>query len=188
MRNLSCHAAPGDLPIERLEAAVTVTPAALGGDARLKVHFRLVADLRQLRLPSPRQGQRQDVLWRHTCFEVFARARDDVGYVEVNLAPSGDWAAYRFSAYRAGLQPIAPMSTPALELATTATTLDLRTSLSLGELRVGTPQRAATTLDVALAAVIEERSGGLSYWALTHPDPRRPDFHHPESFAHEIRY
>lgn len=188
MRNLSCHADPGDLPVERLAAAVTVTPAALDGNTRLEVYFRLVADLQQLRLPSPRQGQRRDALWRHTCFEVFARARDDAGYVEVNLAPSGDWAAYHFSAYREGMQPIAPFGAPVLECSETATTLDLRTSLSLGELRAGTPQRAAMTLDVALAAVIEELSGRLSYWALTHPDPRRPDFHHPESFVHEIRY
>lgn len=188
MRNLSCHADADDLPIERLEAVVTVTPAAIDGGTCLEVHFRLVADLQQLRLPPPRQGQRLDALWRHTCFEVFARARDEASYVEVNLAPSGDWAAYRFSAYRERLRPVAPLTAPALECTTTATTLDLRASLSLDELRAGTQRRGTTILDVALAAVIEERNGGLSYWALIHPDPRRPDFHHPESFVHEIRY
>jgi len=37
-------------------------------------------------------------------------------------------------------------------------------------------------LRLALAAVIEEESGALSYWALQHP-AGKPDFHHPDAFA-----
>ncbi|MGH8470123.1 MAG: hypothetical protein ACREVY_14440 [Gammaproteobacteria bacterium] len=40
--------------------------------------------------------------------------------------------------------------------------------------------RQATRLRLALAAVIEEKNGSLSYWALAHP---RPDFHHADAFA-----
>ena len=42
-----------------------------------------------------------------------------------------------------------------------------------------------STLLVALAAVIEDRSGALSYWALRHA-PGKPDFHHPQGFALQI--
>jgi hypothetical protein len=35
---------------------------------------------------------------------------------------------------------------------------------------------------IGLAAVIEEKSGTLSYWALRHA-PGKPDFHHPDAFA-----
>jgi hypothetical protein len=40
----------------------------------------------------------------------------------------------------------------------------------------------AQALRVGLAAVIEEKSGALSYWALRHA-PGKPDFHHPDAFA-----
>ena len=35
---------------------------------------------------------------------------------------------------------------------------------------------------LALVAVIAEKNGSLSYWALAHP-PHRPDFHHAEAFV-----
>ena len=35
---------------------------------------------------------------------------------------------------------------------------------------------------LGLAAVIEERNGSLSYWALSHP-PGMVDFHHPDGFV-----
>jgi hypothetical protein len=38
---------------------------------------------------------------------------------------------------------------------------------------------------LGLSAVIEDRSGQKSYWALAHP-PGRPDFHHEDCFALEL--
>ncbi len=40
-------------------------------------------------------------------------------------------------------------------------------------------------LQLALSAVIEDKQGVLSYWALTHP-PGKPDFHHPDAFVLEL--
>jgi hypothetical protein len=40
-------------------------------------------------------------------------------------------------------------------------------------------------LAIGLAAVIEESSGALSYWALRHA-PGKPDFHHPYGFILEL--
>jgi len=37
-------------------------------------------------------------------------------------------------------------------------------------------------LRVGLAVIIEEETGGYSYWALRHP-PGKPDFHRQEAFA-----
>ena len=45
--------------------------------------------------------------------------------------------------------------------------------------------RDARHLRVAMAAVIEDDTGGLSYWGLRHP-PGKPDFHHPNGFALEV--
>jgi hypothetical protein len=41
------------------------------------------------------------------------------------------------------------------------------------------------TWRLGLSAVIEDSSGAKSYWALAHP-PGKPDFHHPDCFAHEL--
>src|SRR5690606_27644178 len=114
-----------DLPIQRVEGDLTVTPGAAAGGAGLDVHFRVVADTGQLRLPASRQGQRTDGLWRHSCFELFVRAPGAAGYVELNLAPSGDWAAYRFSAYRDCLQAIVPMTVPAIDAVAAADMFEL---------------------------------------------------------------
>jgi len=38
---------------------------------------------------------------------------------------------------------------------------------------------------LGLSAVIEERNGRKSYWALRHP-AGQPDFHHPDCFALEL--
>jgi hypothetical protein len=40
-------------------------------------------------------------------------------------------------------------------------------------------------LRIALAAVIEDDNGRLSYWGLRHA-PGKPDFHHPNGFALEV--
>ena len=48
------------------------------------------------------QGRRRDDLWTTTCFEAFLAAPGGQRYWEVNLAPNGDWAVYRFDRYRSG--------------------------------------------------------------------------------------
>ena len=40
----------------------------------------------------------------------------------------------------------------------------------------------ASPLHLGVSAVIRQRDGGVSYWALTHP-PAKADFHHPDSFS-----
>src|SRR2546422_3089437 len=39
-------------------------------------------------------------------------------------------------------------------------------------------------LSLALAAVVGDENGALSYWALKHP-PGKPDFHHPHARSEE---
>ena len=46
--------------------------------------------------------------------------------------------------------------------------------------------RDAPVLQLALAAVIEDHRGRLSYWALEHP-VGKPDFHHPDGYTIELR-
>jgi hypothetical protein len=153
--------------------------AMVPGGRDLALHFRLSADTERLRLPAFRAVQRGHRLWEHTCFEAFLAVQTGPGYVELNFAPSGEWAAYRFTGYRDGMSPIEELE-PAIAVSHSAGGLDLA-------LRVGLDRALAlgVKVELGLSAVIEDAAGGLSYWALRHPGDR-PDFHHAESFALEI--
>ena len=129
-------------------------------------------------IPERKPAARRDGLWETTCFEAFLKAEGAEAYFEFNFSPSTEWAAYRFERYRDGmsklLQPVDPFveraaepSDPLVEVA-----LD-RADLPDGPMRLG------------LSAVIEERYGRKSYWALAH-SPGKPDFHHPDCFQLEL--
>jgi hypothetical protein len=44
------------------------------------------------------------------------------------------------------------------------------------------PVDAHTEWELALSAILEEKDGTKTYWALAHAD-ERPDFHHPDCFV-----
>lgn len=166
--------------------AITGIEVELGrlGPRRILLRFFLSGNLRAVRFRpvdwvSP---QRRDELWRHTCFEAFVRAGDDTGYYEFNLTTPGDWAAYRFTDYRAGMQVASEVGPPGPgpEIAEPAPIFAATLELDrLADLRLDLDWQ------IGLSAVIEERNGRLSYWALAHP-PGPPDFHHPDCFVLEL--
>lgn len=150
-------------------------------DQSLRLRYRLDADPEQLRLPTLISDPgRADELWRHTCFEVFVTGLCSAAYREFNFSPSGEWAAYAFTAYRAGMLPLDLRRAPELRWQRTAAQLELIATLPADALMT-----AAGVSRIALSAVIEEQSGTITYWALKHP-AGHPDFHHPESFALEF--
>ena len=133
----------------------------------LAVSFSLDADLHRLRIPPRRPARFADGLWRHTCFEVFLATRSRA-YREYNFSPSGEWAAYGFSAYRKRIRAHPRRPRFRVRPGGLVVTIEAR-----GCVRIG------------LCAVIEEKNGVLSYWALRHP-PGKPDFHHRRAFAMEL--
>jgi hypothetical protein len=147
----------------------------------LVFHFSLAADMSRLRVPPTGEGRPADSLWKHTCFEAFVAAADMPGYQEFNFAPSRDWAIYRFSAYREGMSRI-ETTVPEISVRRCDGGLELESALRLAHL----PElRDARHLRIAMAAVIEDAAGGLSYWGLRHA-PGKPDFHNPTGFTLEI--
>jgi len=139
----------------------------------LTLRYRLDGDIDRLVVPAPAAPRRTNGLWQHTCFEAFVRPVGQRGYCEFNFAPSGEWAAYRFTARRAGMR----------ELETGAPVIRCTPDDGGMSLDVTLDASAWTgPIDLGLAAVIEDRAGSLAYWALAHPADR-PDFHDPESFA-----
>ncbi len=151
-------------------------------EASLALRFRLDGRLDRLAIPTIGPAARLDGLWRHTCFEVFLRVPGEPAYAEFNLSPSGEWAAYRFDAYRSGMRELAVAPAPALEI----TAHDGRAlAVDVSIARVPEPWGRAVSWQLGVSAVIEDVAGALAYWALAHP-PGSPDFHHPAGFALEI--
>lgn len=148
----------------------------------LSCQYSLHGELARLRVPGARTGRRADGLWQHTCFEAFVATDIGPAYFEFNFSPGLDWAAYRFAAYRHGMTPANLAQAPGLNVRRTADRLDLSATVHLAGLAALSQARR---LRVALAAVVEEDSGRLSYWALRHV-PGNPDFHHADSFALEL--
>jgi hypothetical protein len=157
---------------------------------RLLLEYELRGDLAGVLIAQPGVAAagaepygRTDGLWRHTCMEVFIKSRPvapDAGpYLEFNLAPGGQWAAYRFSGYRAGMAPLTGIQAPRIELRTQFEGLRLAAELEIPA------DLAAARLRLGLTAVIENAQRQLGYWALRHAG-ERPDFHHPDSFEFEI--
>jgi hypothetical protein len=142
----------------------------------MAVEFYVTPDS-ALALPAPAPPGRADDLWRTTCFEVFVKPDGADTYLEFNFSPSGAWAAYGFASHREGRQEL-PMSWPpnVEQLAHEG-----RFSLFAEFDSSSFPRGAAR---IGLTAVIEEKDGAKSYWALNHP-LGEPDFHHNDCFAIE---
>ena len=161
-----------EAPDAGLTIACTVTrPDA----ATLQFRFDLTGDVASLLWPEPADtGARTDGLWTTTCLEAFLAAGDG-RYIELNFAPSGDWAAYRFDGYRSGMRPALDVAAPTIRTESTDGVRSLCVTLHL----------PADDLDrvaaLALSAVIARQSGGKSWWALAHA-PGKPDFHHRACF------
>jgi hypothetical protein len=148
----------------------------------LVFHYSLDADMSRVRVPPSGAGGRADTLWKHTCFEAFVAPADARGYHEFNFSPSLDWAIYRFSDYREGMSPAEIGRVPEISVRRGDDRLELLSAVRLGYLA---DLCDARHLRIALAAVIEDQNGRLSYWGLRHP-PGKPDFHHLNGFALEV--
>ena len=175
---LTCHPETPTDVVRGMSARIRRNP----GD-RLAVSYLVNGDLDRLRVPAPRAPRLSDRLWEHTCCEIFIARKGAPGYHEYNFSPSGEWAAYAFSSYRARRadEPQPALPRPTITVHGSSGVLELDAVISLD----GFAQPPGARLALALSAVIEDSEGKLSYWALRHPSGK-PDFHHPEAFALEL--
>lgn len=136
---------------------------------QLWLRFILEGDPGRIVWPVEAGGERADELWKTTCFEAFVAG--EAGYGEFNLSPSGQWASYRFDAYREGMRP-ADQQAVVLGLDGGDDYMALEATISL----------PADATRLGLSAVIETVEGDRIYWALAHASDK-PDFHHLETFT-----
>ena len=99
--NLAPH--PATPPSEPFKVWVNVEhSAAFSATATTNIWFGIGAPASRFVIPEPVEPKRADDLWKTTCFEAFLRVPGAAAYREWNFAPSGEWAAYDFTAYREG--------------------------------------------------------------------------------------
>lgn len=166
-------------PDSRCLAATRIEAEARRTGVGLALRYVVAGAIEDIALPARRAPARRDNLWQHTCFEAFVRGVGDAGYCEFNFSPSTEWAAYRFSQYRReNAMDVREMNAPAIVVSEGHTHFQIDVAVDLSQV-ADLPSRAGWR--VGMAAVIEERSGQKSYWALAHPEGT-PDFHHAEGF------
>jgi hypothetical protein len=171
---LVCHPDTGNQVVRGIEVQVSWHQ-----DGILALTYTLTGTCPQLRVPPSRPPARADDLWRHTCFEAFLALPGDPAYQEWNFSPSGEWVLYHFRDYRERLPLKDDEAAPVLRVHQTSEQFSLDAGIRLPPRLMGQP------LQLALAAVVEDGRGTLSYWALTHP-PGKPDFHHRDAFVLEV--
>lgn len=154
--------------------------AARPRSGELALRYIVTGHIGELLMPDAATAARTEGLWRHTCFEAFVTAPANAGYCEFNFAPSAQWAAYAFSNYRDGMRNLA-IGPPRIDVRSDAQRHEMTVLLNLAQAPL--PDDAPWRL--GLSAVIQEGSGGISYWALAHT-PGKPDFHHSDCFTLEL--
>jgi hypothetical protein len=170
---LTCHPHTPNEAVRKITARLRWAP-----EGALAITYLVEGDIGRVRVPAPCAPRVADCLWQHTCCEIFIARKGMPAYHEFNFSPSGEWAQYAFDGYRV---PRADGSgaAPNISVRATAITLELDAVIQADCLPVFL---SSAPLSIALSAVIEDRGGALSYWALRHP-PGKPDFHHPAGFA-----
>ncbi len=117
------------------------------------------------------QVEREDGLWKSTCFEAFWGEVGSPAYWELNLSPSGDkWNLYRFSDYRV---PQPPARSEDFELKR----VHVREGIIVCELQ---GVRSFGKFEASLCAVVCTESGP-NYFSVSHAGTKA-DFHLRKSF------
>jgi hypothetical protein len=174
--NLVAHPAtpPTDPPF-KVWASVDHA-ASFGATATTNIWFGVGAPASRFVIPEAEEPSRADGLWQTTCFEAFLRETAGEGYREWNFAPSGQWAAYDFEGYREGMAEAETGAAPYIRMEDNLTWWTLGATIAVP---------ADTHWELGLSAVLEEKDGTRSYWAVAHP-AEKPDFHHPDCFVAKL--
>ncbi len=151
--------------------------AAIDCAGMLTLQYEVVGRLRTIIWPQQQSIHFARRLWTSTCLEFFIRKKDEAPYLELNLSPSGAWAAYEFEAYREGAQDRTDVQCVSIKSAIQANRATLRAELMIREIVENVDKDWITSF----TAVIQSIKGEISYWALTHPTDR-PDFHDKRGF------
>lgn len=146
-------------------------------DNQIHVRYRINGRTDNIQFPDvSQQASRKNELWNATCCELFVGISGEPHYWEYNLSPSHDWAVFSFTDYRQNKSD--ELSISQLEITTKIdknNEFELKTILALPKMLIG------HTLDIGVSSVVQDKSGKIHYYALTHPD-KQADFHDRNGF------
>ena len=162
--------------------AISLTGSLMVENSCLTLRYSLAGTVEAILLPSPSlPPSRKDDLWKATCFEFFLAVKDQPGYWEFNMSPSGDWNAYRMDAYRrVGFREEIGISELPFEFKEESGQCLLNVSMDLTSIL-----RHEDEARMGITAILQTKDGRETYWALSHPAPHA-DFHLRESFILEL--
>ena len=170
--NLVPHPTAGPSEEFKVWANVDHT-GSLGAVASTNIWFGVGAPAARFVIPGEQEPSRADDLWKTTCFEAFLRAEGEEAYREWNFAPSGQWAAYDLADYRERMAAADVETPPYIRVEDNLTWWALGATIAV---------ETGTCWDLGLSAVLEEKNGTKSYWALAHGGDN-PDFHAADCFV-----
>jgi hypothetical protein len=171
--NLVCHpATPPSGPMFKRWANIDHS-ASLGATASTNIWFGIGAPMSRFKGPAEAEPARAEDLWQGTCFEAFLRIPGADAYREWNFAPSGEWAAYDFASHREG-RANAEVGEPYIRVEDNLIWWALGATIAVD---------AEAVWALGVSAILEEKDGIKSYWALAHPAGDEPDFHDPACFT-----
>ena len=154
---------------------LAVSTTIEGSYERLSLQFSLQDPQQLVIWPAQVDGQRSQTLWQSTCFELFARHIDHNDYCEWNFSPGHSWGFFDHSAPRVQRLPnnfsalsAAPQSSSRGAIKSVAAQINL--TQALPALQQGAP------VQIGLSAVLATAQG-LEYFALTHVNSQKADFH-----------
>lgn len=150
--------------------------ASLSAVATTNIWFGVGAPADRFVIPKLSEPWRAEELWQTTCFEAFLKPAGADSYREWNFAPSGNWNSYDFSRHREGMAKADVGSPPYIRMEDNFTWWTVGATIAV---------EADRQWELGLSAVLDEKEGTKSYWALAHP-PGEPDFHHPVCFAAQL--
>lgn len=134
-------------------------------------------------IPSPlKNPQFTDELWKDTCFEAFLQIPKERSYLEMNFAPSGHYAFYVFEKYRQGMRSERSLPKPEIQITWKSPewmTIEVKTEIP-------EPWASAPMLKIAVTAVLNHPSSGISHWSVKHRIDK-PDFHDPVGFVLSLK-
>ncbi|WP_414528250.1 DOMON-like domain-containing protein [Nodularia chucula] len=144
---------------------------------QLSLRYQLLGDLTPFVIPPLSETPaRQHELWENTCFEFFLGIKDAAEYWEFNLSPAGHWNVYHFDGYRQEMQEETAFNSLLFTIHKQSDSLTLVLDVDLGKI-FSQEQK----IEVAITAVIRNKTDNITYWALTHPGVEA-DFHRRDSF------
>jgi hypothetical protein len=171
MLRLVCHPKTPAEYIEAIAVRYDISP-----EGRLSLRYYIKVPEQKLVFGENKSSLRADGLWKTTCFEAFLAKGEESKYIELNFAPSSQWAAYWFDGYRQGGMDLALDAAPDIHFYVNDSHFVLEAFIDLPfEWQHG-------PFHLGVTVVAEELGGIKSYWAVNHNNPD-PDFHDRSCFT-----